>query len=119
MFETITDFFGGLFDGPTWASAATSAVCASLGALLLARFLGWRRISWSEVYNGPINSKVGPGMWEVHWEGRAIRYGSLVMLEVRNSGVQTLEPEHFAAPLTFTFAGKKVVHYKVRDAKQP
>ncbi|OAH10170.1 hypothetical protein STSP_64260 [Streptomyces jeddahensis] len=54
-----------------------NAVGASLAALALARYLAWRRISWSEVYNGPIKSKVGTGMWEVHWEGRE-RFGEAI-----------------------------------------
>lgn len=123
MFETIADFFGGMSDGQLWAGALVCALCASLVAFWLDRYQGWRRISWSEVYNGPINKHINhqppPGMWEIHWQGRQISEGSLVMLEVRNSGVQTLEPEHFASPLTFAFTGRKVVHFKVRDANEP
>jgi ABC-type phosphate transport system substrate-binding protein len=123
MFETIADFFSGLSNGQLWAGALVCAVCASLVAFWLDRYQGWRRISWSEVYNGPINKHINsqppPGMWQIHWQDREISEGSLVMLEVRNSGVQTLEPEHFASPLTFTFPGRKVVHFKVRDANEP
>ncbi|MER6088398.1 substrate-binding domain-containing protein [Streptomyces bluensis] len=123
MVETIADFFDGLSNGQLWAGALVCALSASLVAFWLDRYQGWRRISWSEVYNGPINKHINhqppPGMWEIHWQGRQISEGSLVMLEVRNSGVQTLEPEHFAAPLAFTFPGKRVVHFKVRDADEP
>ncbi|MER6013500.1 substrate-binding domain-containing protein [Streptomyces bluensis] len=123
MVETIADFFDGLSNGQLWAGALVCALSASLVAFWLDRYQGWRRISWSEVYNGPINKHINhqppPGMWEIHWQGRQISEGSLVMLEVRNSGVQTLEPEHFAAPLAFTFTGKRVVHFKVRDADEP
>ncbi|UUU23286.1 substrate-binding domain-containing protein [Streptomyces sp. DSM 40750] len=123
MFETIADFFGGLSNGQMWAGALVCALSASLGAYWLDKYQGWRRISWSEVYNGPINKHINnqppPGMWEIHWQGRQISEGSLVILEVRNSGVQPLEPEHFVAPLTFRFEGKKVVHFKVRDAHEP
>ncbi|MEW2403352.1 substrate-binding domain-containing protein [Streptomyces sp. NPDC046862] len=123
MFETIADFFGGLSNGQMWAGALVCALSAGLVALWLERYQGWRRISWSEIYNGPINKHINnqppPGMWDIHWQGRRVRDGSLVMLEVRNSGVQTLEPEHFTSPLTFTFAGRKVVHFKVRDANEP
>ncbi|MFF7209189.1 substrate-binding domain-containing protein [Streptomyces sp. NPDC008238] len=122
MFDTIADFFGGLSDGQMWAGAVVCAVSASVVAFWLDRYQGWRRISWSEVYNGPINKHINnqppPGMWEIHWQGQQISEGSLVILEVRNSGVQTLEPEHFPGPLTFTFAGRKVVHFKVRDANE-
>ncbi|MEV6594211.1 substrate-binding domain-containing protein [Streptomyces acidicola] len=123
MFETIADFFGGLSNGEMWAGALICAVCAGLVALWMERYQGWRRISWSEVYNGPINKHINnqppAGMWEIQWQGRRISEGSLVMLDVRNSGVQTLEPEHFVSPLTFTFPGRKVVHFKVRDANEP
>lgn len=119
MFEAITDFFDGMSDGQMWAGALVCALSAALAAFGFDRYQGWRRISWSEVYNGPINkhinSRQSPGMWEIHWQGRQISEGSLVILEVRNSGVQTLEPEHFAVPLHFTFHGRKVVHFKVRD----
>ncbi|SNS21060.1 substrate-binding domain-containing protein [Actinacidiphila glaucinigra] len=122
MFDTIADFFGGLSDGQMWAGAVVCAVSASVVAFWLDRYQGWRRISWSEVYNGPINKHINsqppPGMWEIHWQGQQISEGSLVILEVRNSGVQTLEPEHFPGPLTFTFEGRKVVHFKVRDANE-
>jgi phosphate transport system substrate-binding protein len=122
MLETVADFFNGLSNGQMWAGALVCAVAASTGAYWLDKYQGWRRISWSEVYNGPINRHLNnqppPGMWEIHWQGRRIREGSLVILEVRNSGVQTLEPEHFVAPLCFRFEGKKVVHFKVRDAEE-
>ncbi|MPY56792.1 substrate-binding domain-containing protein [Streptomyces spongiae] len=123
MFETIADFLGGLSNGQLWAGALICALPAGLVAFWLDRYQGWRRISWSEIYNGPINKHINnqppPGMWDIHWQGRRILDGSLVMLEVRNSGVQTLEPEHFAGPVTFTFTGRKVVHFKVRDANEP
>ncbi|GGY96180.1 substrate-binding domain-containing protein [Streptomyces nitrosporeus] len=123
MFETIADFFGGLSDGQMWAATLTAVVSSGFAASWLNRYQGWRRISWSEVYNGPINKHINSrpphGMWQIHWEGRQISEGSLIILEVRNSGVQTLEPEHFATPLVFTFTGKKVVHFKVRDANEP
>ncbi|NUR02568.1 MAG: hypothetical protein HOY79_40355 [Streptomyces sp.] len=123
MFEKIADFLGQLSSGQLWAGALVAALAASLGAYWLDKYQGWRRISWSEIYNGPINKHINhqppPGMWEIHWQGRQISEGSLVILEVRNSGVQTLEPEHFAAPLSFRFEGKKVVHFKVRDAEEP
>ncbi|CAL9532989.1 hypothetical protein SUDANB6_04093 [Streptomyces sp. enrichment culture] len=123
MFESIADFLDGVSDGEMWAGGVICALSAALMAYWLDRYQGWRRISWSEVYNGPINkhitSRTSADMWEIHWQGRPILEGSLVIVEVRNSGVQTLEPEHFAAPLTFTFPGKKVVHFKVRDANAP
>lgn len=123
MFEWVSDFFGGLSNGQMWAGALVCALSAGLMAFWLDRYQGWRRISWSEVYNGPINKHINSrppaGMWEIHWQGRPVSEGSLVILEVRNSGMQTLEPEHFAAPLTFTFPGKRVVHFKVRDANEP
>jgi hypothetical protein len=74
VFETIADFFGGLSDGQMWAGALVCALCASLVAFWLDRYQGVRRISWSEVYNGPINKHINhqppPGMWEIHWQGR-------------------------------------------------
>ncbi|GHH83147.1 substrate-binding domain-containing protein [Streptomyces capitiformicae] len=123
MLETVADFFNGLSNGQMWAGVLVCALAASLAAYWLDKYQGWRRISWSEVYNGPINKHINsqppPGMWEIHWQGRQISEGSLVILEVRNSGVQTLEKEHFAAPLSFRFEGRKVVHFKVRDAEEP
>ncbi|MGW4905074.1 substrate-binding domain-containing protein [Streptomyces sp. NPDC004270] len=123
MFEKIADFLGDFSSGELWAGALVCALAASVGAYLLDKYQGLRRISWSEVYNGPINKHINnappPGMWEIHWQGRQISEGSLVILEVRNSGVQPLDPEHFSAPLSFQFEGKKVVHFKVRDAGEP
>lgn len=96
------------------------ALITGLGGLVLAAVRQRRRISWSVLYDEPINQGLvrpdEPNMWEITSQGRQIERGSLVVLDVRNTGGQHIEEGHFAFPLYFTFPGRRVEHFKVRDA---
>ncbi|MDX3851704.1 substrate-binding domain-containing protein [Streptomyces sp. AK02-01A] len=101
----------------------TTLVCALLtGAigLLIAAVRRRRRLSWSVLFDEPINRGPAPpnglNMWEISSQGREIEDGSLVVLDIRNSGGQDIEESHLAVPLHFTFPGREVVHFKVRDS---
>lgn len=78
------------------------------------------RIDWSVLYDEPINQGPGtgpPDMWEIHSKGKEIEQGSLVVLDIRNSGGQYIATDDFDAPLSFIFPGREVVHFKVRDSE--
>ncbi|MEU3186895.1 substrate-binding domain-containing protein [Streptomyces sp. NPDC006923] len=101
----------------------TTLVCALVtGAigLLIAAVRRRRRLSWSVLFDEPINRGPAPpnglNMWEISSQGREIEDGSLVVLDIRNSGGQDIEESHLAVPLHFTFPGREVVHFKVRDS---
>ena len=96
-----------------------------LGALLVAAvtavsglaWRGWRqlrRVTWTVPYDETINQ--GADLWEITSHGQSIEHGSLVLIEVRSTGSQDIEEGHFAVPLSFLFAGRRVVDYKVRDS---
>lgn len=114
------------------AGIAVGAVLASCG-MMWAGLKGRRRLSWTIVYDGPINqvpqdkSKSEPRndthRWGVTYGDpnaagsaeRIITHGSLVILEVRNTGLAPIDKEDFTAKLAFRFPGRTVKDFKVRD----
>ncbi|MGW2054088.1 PstS family phosphate ABC transporter substrate-binding protein [Streptomyces sp. NPDC001840] len=103
--------------------ALTTLICALItGAIgLVVSVLRRRRqLSWSVLFDEPINRGPAPpnnlDMWEIHSQGREIEDGSLVVLDVLNSGGQDIDESHVAVPLYFTFPGREVVHFKVRES---
>ncbi|MEV0038010.1 substrate-binding domain-containing protein [Streptomyces sp. NPDC050804] len=103
--------------------ALTTLTCALItGAigLLVTAVRRRRQIGWSVLFDEPINRGPAPpndlNMWEIHSQGREIEDGSLVVLDVLNSGGQDIDESHVAVPLRFTFPGREVVHFKVRDS---
>jgi hypothetical protein len=90
--------------------------------------VGWwrrrrrRRVTWDDLYDEPINQEQAaagsPGIWQIKIPAKTRTLGpddrgSQVILEVWNSG-DTLEKEHWDAPLSFTFPDWEVVDFKVR-----
>ena len=84
----------------------------------------WRRISWREQVDTPLNllpkeARMG-GMgaaWKVLVNHREVARPSLVLLRVRNAGVMAISQAGVRRPITFTFPGRDVVEYAVTDCR--
>jgi hypothetical protein len=72
-------------------------------------------VSWTVLFDGPVNLRA-PGMWEIAWQGDPVRNASLVILEVANLGGSITDAYTWLLPLSFRFAGRDVVHFKIRDS---
>lgn len=123
MIYTASGFLGkvnDVIDSREVVTGLLVALIAGVAGLVFRAYRQRRRVSWTTLYDEPINQgptkPAGPNMWEISWQGRQIEEGSLVVLEVQNTGGEHIEEKHWAVPMYFTFPGRKVEHFKVRDA---
>jgi ABC-type phosphate transport system substrate-binding protein len=85
---------------------------------LIGQYIQDRRrplISWSVLFDGPVDLSA-PGMWDITWDGQPVNDASLVILEIADSGSSILDAGSWEVPLTFSFPGRRVIHFKVRDS---
>jgi len=88
-----------------------------------------RLVCWTVLYDQPINQdpgKKGPDkghdMWQIvsqkeGSEKRIVDNGSLVVLDIMSAGNDDIDEADFKDPISFTFPGRKVVDFKVRDSE--
>jgi ABC-type phosphate transport system substrate-binding protein len=115
-----------------------------LGALLVAAIttgagLWWRgrrparEVSWNVEYDEPLNQgqdapgpnghdngapqnpAENPYFWDIQFRGERVVDGSLVLLRVRSTGTSSIQAKDFESGLSFTFADREVLGFKVRD----
>jgi ABC-type phosphate transport system substrate-binding protein len=85
-----------------------------------------KRMSWTVLYDEPINAEGAASStpWEISFQSRdqgavlhEVENGSLVVMEMRNAGRQTIREADFGERREFVvrFPGRQVMNFKVRD----
>ncbi|MEY9854596.1 hypothetical protein ABH935_000193 [Catenulispora sp. GAS73] len=97
------------------AGVLTGAVLA-LGGVLWATLVNRRRLTWSVVYDAPINID-DQDLWTIKsaQTNEGIEEPQLVVLEIRNAGLLEVREEDWDSRLKFAFTGVTVVDLKVRN----
>lgn len=97
------------------AGVVTGAVLA-LGGVLWATLVNRRRLTWSVVYDAPINID-DQDLWTIKsaQTNEGVEEPQLVILEIRNAGLLEVREEDWDSRLKFAFAGVTVVDLKVRN----
>jgi ABC-type phosphate transport system substrate-binding protein len=113
-----------VFDSRELVSALTIGIVTFIGGLVYGRFRKNRLITWTVLYDEPINRTFqdakgdkSQDMWEISFQGDQIDDGSLAVLDIRCAGQDGVSETDFAGLLTFRFPGREVVHFKVRDSE--
>jgi ABC-type phosphate transport system substrate-binding protein len=118
--------YGWLNKNGLLASLATAVATIVYGAT--AQRLGKpdKRMSWAVLYDEPINQEGSANStpWEISFQSRdpgavlhEVENGSLVVMEMRNAGRQTIREADFGERREFVirFPGREVMNFKVRD----
>lgn len=115
----------------------TNEVLTLLVVATISGLAGWlaqvvrrrRKFGWCVLYDERINlshpSNPNPSMWQVVYQdganlARPVTNGSLVVLELRNTGWQPIRKDDFDGidrkrDFTLRFPRRRVVHFKIRD----
>lgn len=105
---------------PAIGVAIIVAVVAWLGVSLS----GWRRITWRDQLDTPVNLLPKQARWSGVWAAwkvfayqEEVAHPSLVLLRVRNSGFTTVTEADIRRPITFTFPGREVKGFAVTECR--
>jgi phosphate transport system substrate-binding protein len=110
---------------PVLVAAIIAVMAAWLGVVLF----GWRRITWRDHMDTPIDllpkqarqsQRQGGSwtQWKVFAQHQEVADPSLVLLRIRNSGFTTVREADIRRPITFTFPGREVKEFTVTDCRR-
>jgi ABC-type phosphate transport system substrate-binding protein len=109
---------------PKLIPAIVAAVIAVTVAWIGVSLSRWRRITWRDHMDTPINLMPKAAQWGATWAAwkvfanhQEVEHPSLVLLRVRNSGFTGVSQADMRRPMTFTFPGREVKEYSVTDCR--
>jgi phosphate transport system substrate-binding protein len=101
-----------------------AAIIVVMAAWLGTSLFGWRRITWRDHMDTPIDllpkqaRRSGSwAQWKVFAAHQEVEDPSLVLLRVRNSGFTTVREADIRRPITFTFPGREVKEFTVTECR--